>query len=1271
MNHPSSDREQHLNEVLADYLEAVEAGARPDRQELLTRHPDLASELAEFFANHDRLAQLAVPSEGETLPARGESDRTETGRKTIRYFGDYELLEELARGGMGVVYRARQVSLNREVALKMILAGQFASEADVRRFKLEAEAAANLDHPHIVPLYEIGEHEGQQYFSMKLVTGGSLKDHLAEFTADQRSSARLMATIARAVHHAHQRGLLHRDLKPANVLLSSACGLAGHVSDLPAKPQAAECVPLITDFGLAKRVAADGPSRAPGLTQSGAIVGTPSYMAPEQAAGRKGVSTAADVYSLGAILYEMLTGRPPFQAETPLDTILQVLEREPQRPRSVNRRINGDLETICLKCLEKEPAMRYGSAEALAEDLERWLAAEPIAARPAGDMERLWRWCRRNPVVASLMGMVAVLLVALTIGAQIAAIRVDKERQAYLSALVRAEGMRLTAQSELVRPTNPDLSLLLAIEGAQRHSGLLANNALLAALDACHERRTFVGHRGRILHADISGDSRRVLTCSEDETARIWDAATGAVVASLPHDACVVFGRFSPDGTRVLTIASHSYTPDRRQYVQSGNKGATAARIWDTATGRLLASWKDPGNRVETWARQYRDLSYAGSFSPNGRWVVTTFGAYPDCPPQVRETDTGKELAILKGPVGPVVDVAFHPEGGSMVTASLDGTARLWEAPSGKLLRTVKSPEGGVLSATFSPDGSRVLMMGDFHEHLFPAQPDGTISHVANSMEQKATKDVAARIWDTASGQERLVLHWPGGSNDGGRTATFSADGSRVVRGGCVWDATTGLVRANFSGGHDRLSAVHAAAVSPAGRWVVTAGEDRAVRLWDARNTKAGAALLGHQGTIYSASFSRDGRYVLTASADATARLWEAAAAGEPGPARGYWSRLRCVATSPDGRLLAGYREDDHDAKRFVVRVWNADTGAELFSPRTHQDTIGAIAFSSDNQRIATGSDDRTACVWDAQTGARFAVLRGHTGGITSISFSPDGQRVLTASGDQTGRIWNATTGTEVALLKGEAENAQQLLKKGGDILRLADAVIVHYAWFSPDGQRVLTTSLGRRFGVANNVAARVWDAGTGKELAALRSSPEVAHGQWAIFSPNSQSVVVPGWNSTACIWEPDTGKLRFLKGHTSGLQGAAFSPDGTRLVTASGDGTARIWNRSGQEFAVLKGHREPVTFVAWSADGKRLVTLGDDGTARVWDAAAHSEIVTLRLPGHVFDSAAFSTDGQRVFTHSPPGTRLWRMDLLDLALQRKPRELTAEERERFEIDSR
>src|SRR5262245_41922285 len=324
----------------------------------------------------------------------------------LHYFGDYELLEEVARGGMGVVFRARQISLNRIVALKMILAGQLASPAAVQRFKTEAEAAANLDHPNIVPIYEIGEHEGHHYFSMRFFAGGTLTQEMArqEFTPHRASP--LITTVARAVHYAHQRGILHRDLKPGNILLD-------------AKGQ-----PHVTDFGLAKALGAEGD-----LTRTSAILGTPSYMSPEQASGHaKQLTTSSDVFSLGAILYELLTGRPPFQGASAVETLRRVTEEESRRPRSLNPQVDADLETICLKCLQKEMAQRYASADALADDLERWLRHEPIHARPSSTFERAVKWAKRNPATAALTAVSCVAFFAI-IGTFVTHVAFRSERE--------------------------------------------------------------------------------------------------------------------------------------------------------------------------------------------------------------------------------------------------------------------------------------------------------------------------------------------------------------------------------------------------------------------------------------------------------------------------------------------------------------------------------------------------------------------------------------------------------------------------------------------------------------------------------------------------------------------------------------------------------------------------------------------------------------------------------------------------------------------------
>jgi serine/threonine-protein kinase len=392
-------REDRLGEILAALLEAQESAEPPDRAAWLARYPESA-ELNEFFVSADRLHSVAAPlraaiavdtpAHQNTVP---DGDRS-TPERVGQRIGDYEVLEEVGRGGMGVVFKARQQGANRVVALKLLRFDPLGGDEQARRFRNEAEIVAQLDHPHIVPLYEVGEYAGRVYFSMKLLDGGSLADRLSRFAADPRAAARLVADVARAVHFAHQRGVLHRDLKPGNVLLDG------------------DGRPLVTDFGLARRVESDS-----SLTQSGAIVGTPSYMAPEQAAGAKGAATtAADVWGLGAVLYALLTGRPPFRGETVLETLEQVKGQEPESPRRLNRRVDRDLETVCLKCLRKEPGRRYEAAQELAEDLERWLAGEPVRARRAGPWELAAKWVRRRPALAGLLGVSALAVLGLVTG---------------------------------------------------------------------------------------------------------------------------------------------------------------------------------------------------------------------------------------------------------------------------------------------------------------------------------------------------------------------------------------------------------------------------------------------------------------------------------------------------------------------------------------------------------------------------------------------------------------------------------------------------------------------------------------------------------------------------------------------------------------------------------------------------------------------------------------------------------------------------------------
>ena len=423
MSDSSSDASA-LEIAIAEFLEAESSGAAPDRDEFLGRHPAIRASLQAFLLDHDRIRELAEPlrrtglsssdgpagNPGETTldaadpaAAAAAADHAADSVPRLGSFGEYELLKELGRGGMGVVFKAIHARVGRIVALKMVVAGHLASAEELQRFQLEAQAAAGMSHPGIVPIFEVGEHQGLPYFSMGLVEGSSLADRIAEGPMPPLAAVRLLRKIVDAVCYAHSHGVIHRDLKPANILL--ACGerpAAGEDTNSLESGQ-----PQITDFGLAKRIGV-----ASHLTATGQILGTPSYMPPEQASGKvHEVGEAADIYSLGAILYAMLCGRPPFVADNPVEVLLQVLESEPSRLAQFVPGVPRELEAICLKCLEKKPEDRYPSAAALAADLDRFLRHEPPEARSATPWQSVRRWVRRQPVLAwHLIGMLVVFV---------------------------------------------------------------------------------------------------------------------------------------------------------------------------------------------------------------------------------------------------------------------------------------------------------------------------------------------------------------------------------------------------------------------------------------------------------------------------------------------------------------------------------------------------------------------------------------------------------------------------------------------------------------------------------------------------------------------------------------------------------------------------------------------------------------------------------------------------------------------------------------------
>jgi WD40 repeat protein len=1107
--------------------EAVVAGNTAGTFEPIAVPAELRSRLEQELACaqmlHDLLRQAdAVPA---TMPSR---------------CGDYELIAEIARGGMGVVYKARHSGLDRIVALKMILAGHCATAADVERFRVEAQAAATLDHPHIVPIYEVGEHQGQPFFTMKLVDGTSLARQVAHFTKDQRAAARLVATVARAVHHAHQRGILHRDLKPANILIDS------------------QGEPHVTDFGLAKRI--EGGS---GLTQTGAVVGTPSYMPPEQARAEKGLTTAIDVYSLGAILYELLTAQPPFRAATPLDTLLQVLEKEPERPRQLQPRIDRDLETICLKCLDKEPQKRYGSAEALAEDLDRYLAREPIQARPIGVWERGLRWARRRPALAALVavsGVATLALVALAVGAAFT-VQLRQEQQRTRDALETAEryraqlalerGQALCEQGDAARGM---LWLSHALEIAPPQDTDLQRDIranLAAWRRQVHPLRAVLPHGGFVRGVAFSPDGQMFLTGCWDKTARLWKTSTGEPVGQpWPHPDRVNAVAFSPvsriavtacrDGTIWLwdldtgrpldrgplrhqdTVWCVAFSADGKKLL-TGSRDKTA-RLWDVATGKQVGLALSHGGEV-----------FAAAFCPDGKSIVTAGeGAAP------RLWEVGGRGPPRDAPWGHgdfwlMVALAFSPDGKMVVTGTGSGTAQLWDVSTGAPVGPPRQHQMGVWAVAFSPDGKSFATGG---------------------------RDGLARLWETATGKPigASLRH-----QDQVAGLAFSPDGRNILTASVdnmarLWDVSPGQSLATLLP-HDKY--VLAAAFSPDGKTVLTSSLDKTARLWDAQT---GRELLDrpvrHKGLVFAVAFSPDGKTFATSGSeeDFAASIWETAT-GRPlvGPLR-HTAAISVVAfRPPDGKTVLTASRDK------TVKLWGSGTGQLLHTLR-HDDYVWAVAFRpGDGKIIATACEDNAARLWDADTGELLCTLP-HQAGVNAVAFSPDGRRILTASTDRTARLWDATTGKELW---------EQPLRHQGTVNDVA---------FSSDGQTVATTS--------SDWTARLWETATGRPIGhpMQHQGPVVK----VTFSPDGQLVVTGSMDESARLWSAATGKPLGTPLRQEGpVLPVSFSPDGQTVLTGSSK-MAHLW-------------KLPVTL---SGDVERLVLWAQVLTGQELDANEMAQVL-------------------------------------------------------------
>jgi len=1081
----------------------------------------------------------------DEAPTIGQEAVPSESLRAVKYFGDYELLEEIARGGMGVVYKARQVSLNRIVALKMILAGQLASEADVQRFRSEAEAAAQLDHPNIVPIYEVGEHQGQHYFTMKYIEGGPLTPapDLSVRAASQHTIA-LLISVARAVHHAHQRGILHRDLKPGNVLLDT------------------QGQPHVTDFGLAKKVHGDS-----ALTQSGAIVGTPSYMAPEQARAEKGLSTAVDIYSLGAILYEMLSGRPPFKANTALDTVSLLLERDPEPLIGVD----VDLATIAMKCLDKEPRRRYESAAALADDLERRQRGDPISARPIGSLERGRRWCKRYPGFAAMAALLVISLlltavVSTTMAVSISAANrvteeharraeehaqvaerraeeADRERRAnarLVGSIFAEKGARFVENDDPL-PALPWFVEALRVTEDQPDEARLHRLRINLTLDTSPRLVMLATHDDSpwgVYHVEFSPDSRLVLSASFDHTARLWNVETGNPVGEpMRHKDTVYHAAFSLDGKRIAT-ASYDYT----------------ARIWDTSGKPLTGPMEHAGQ-----------VMYV-AFSPDGKTLAT---ASFDATVGLWDVETGKPLCKPLSHPREVNAVAIRPDGKEIATACSDGILRIWDAKTGKLVKKLDNPNEsyGLLTVAYSPDGKSVVA---------------------------ATQGSSPKLWKPAESDKPVVTFK---ECSGALKVCFSPDGELVAAAGndsigWVWTAK-GEVRGGSKRKHKE--AVYSIHFSPDGQCVLTAGYDKMLRVWKCRDGVAMTPWIPHPQWVPSTAFDGSGRLIATGAGNQV-RVWDV---GMEPPGK--------LLTTLDVRTLQFSKDGKH-----LLAAWTGEGASLLFmdidqTPDRLPEPIylpnsgySSSVFDPVGKRILLNDTDNTLRLWNVAERKVERVLGRHAG---QGDFSPDGKYLAWKTTEGALLIWETETGQLLQTFKDPGAVYTWTWRAGTSLLVAMHALEEVIQWdvvtgkhmpvphplkgipfhgtFSPDGRYLLLTGSpqgavlldandwrvvvsypvppaqmqrtvvfqrdGKRVSISEDHGGRVWDT-----FSAQPVSPPLADLGWGElpwFDPAERLLVL-----RRSIWDLQSGQL--VSPHfPASVANSKVHPDGKRWFLASHQG--------------------------------------------------------------------------------------------------------------------
>ena len=1106
----------------------------------------------------------------KTIPEPGEK---------IRYFGEYELLSEIARGGMGVVYRARQVRLNRIVALKMILAGQFASPADVQRFHTEAEAAAQLDHPGIVPIYEVGEYEGHHFFTMGFVEGGSLAARLKDGPLAPRDAVPLVLQVAEAVQYAHEKGVIHRDLKPANILLDH------------------NTVPRITDFGLAKNV-----NRDSGLTATGQVMGTPSYMPPEQASGNIAeVKEAADVYSLGAILYALLTGRPPFQADNALDTLMQVLEREPVSLRQLNPKIPRDLEKICLKCLEKDPRRRYIGARQLAADLQRYLIHEPIQARRATAAERMSKWGRRHPAWATLVGVIVV-----------GGVTALSSTAWYVRDLRDRHVQSLLQQAHLTQLSGDvDGAYALVREAAQSRHDLAVRQVAIEAIVSPHSRPVISLPFGfRVIGAAFSTDGRRLVAAgivnqdlplgTGNAGVKVWDIRSGKLLGELPWDES---GRIMP---AVYSAGDLLAVP------QVG--GAIA--LWSPNTGKVVMQLSETAPLMGPLA-----------FSPDGQWLAVA-------DPQnlhVWNCRTGK----LEGKRLTATFLCFAGHDAIWVRERAGaGGANDWE---GRLARWRLDNDS---LEPFGPeDAIPLALSGDGRRAALRQLTNGQLDIYDLLTGQRLTElstvgRVFAMVKFSADGNRfavQLPMEEPDSlriyevSNDTGLTQehplyqrTISEPLLRLVRPSAETDSRHARQfdeRSPFADlGVEFVGERPLLANSTVQRLSVTNVRTGEVsRL--APNGTDGLAVWTADGSQFA--FVRHGTFQTYANGsvfcqDDRGRLIQFAGPLQPGgrPPTGSTVVSASGAILDVRRLVqctqdaSFYCEDlffcpDGESLVSSHQVWRLRRNADRINLEPQQATgpYSRIRFASDHEAwsIQLDSDLKRLLLKELPPGSREIAVPIHQNSRPIVTFSPDGRwafvacQQLPAAGNEPRmvyQLWDLSV-TEKPTAEWELTNEAEYTR-------------YHFgpAAFSPDG-RVLASAAF----VTNGI--ELWDVVTRKRLSGL-TDPKNQSFRNLAFTPNGRHLLAKGSHPGLSVWDLSSGSH-----HTIGKDlslSSAFAVSADTLAASDSKSVLHLWSLpDGKELARWNGGSSVGTAIAFHPDGTLLVTCGGGrmSDVRFWDLAA------------------------------------------------------------------